>query len=67
MKDSAGFQLKHLVNFTQDAAEKFMLTFKLQKLSFFWVMNGLTLIYVTGSGILGLMEVHGRNLDFYII
>ena len=24
-------------------------------------------LYVTGSGILGLMEVHGRNLDFNII
>ena len=24
-------------------------------------------IYVTGSGILGLIEVHGRNLDFNII
>ena len=26
-----------------------------------------TCIYVTGSGNLGLMEVHGRNLDFNII
>ena len=25
------------------------------------------LAYVTGSGILGLMEVHGRNSDFKII
>ena len=24
-------------------------------------------VYVTGSGILGVMEVHGRNLDFHII
>ena len=31
------------------------------------IFNRLNGIYVTGSGILGLMEVHGRNSDFNII